>query len=196
MYARSGHTPLTIHRNREEVDREQFIEEMLPLQTRLYGFAFRMLRAREEAEDAVQDIFVKLWKRRKELSKYKSIEAFAMTVTRNHCLDLLRKHRTVSLEEQEQLMYTRGHDHTPEKLLEEAESYLQVKRIIDELPEQYRTVLVMRDRDGYGYEEIAEVMDTNINTLRVNLSRARKMVREEMLKQQEYGRTTHSGALG
>ena len=60
---------------------------------KLYGFAFRILRNQEEAEDVVQEIFIKLWKMGEKLDEYKSIDALAITMTKNYCIDLLRKQK-------------------------------------------------------------------------------------------------------
>ena len=61
-----------------------------------------------------------------------------------------------------------------------------VKKIIDELPDQQKTIMHMRDIEGLEYEQIAEAMELNINAIRVNLSRARKKVRDTILKIQGY----------
>ena len=60
---------------------------------KLYGFAFRILRNQEEAEDVVQEIFIKLWKMGEKLDEYKSIDALATAMTKNYCIDLLRKQK-------------------------------------------------------------------------------------------------------
>jgi len=69
---------------------ETFKIEVLPLKHKLYRFAKRLLKNATEAEDIVQEVFIRLWSRREKLSEYKSIEAFAMTITKNLCLDNLK----------------------------------------------------------------------------------------------------------
>ncbi len=70
------------------------------MQNKLYGFSCRLLGNPEDARDAVQEIYVKLWKLKSKLNNYKNLEAFAMTMTRNHCIDRIRARRTVSIEDQ------------------------------------------------------------------------------------------------
>ncbi len=69
---------------------EEFKIQVLPLKNKLFRLSLRMLGRVEEAEDSVQDAMVKLWTKKDELNKYSSIEAFAMTITKNLCLDRIR----------------------------------------------------------------------------------------------------------
>ena len=76
--------------------REEFSNLVQQLGKKLYYFAFRILRNQEEAEDGVQEVFLRLWKMNDKLADYRSIEALATTMTRNYCIDLIRKNRNVS----------------------------------------------------------------------------------------------------
>jgi RNA polymerase sigma-70 factor (ECF subfamily) len=78
------------------------------------------------------------------------------------------------------------------ELLENADSVGLIKRIISGLPELQRTVIQLRDIEQFEYEEIAEATELNVNAIRVNLSRARKKVRDEILKIQNYGITENT----
>ncbi|HEY9116596.1 MAG TPA: sigma factor, partial [Roseivirga sp.] len=69
---------------------QEFKSKVLPLKDRLYRIALHMLKSVEEAEDALQDVMVKLWDKRLQLGEYRSIEAFAVTVTKNRCLDRIK----------------------------------------------------------------------------------------------------------
>jgi len=72
------------------MDIEEFKIRLLPLKNKFYRLAMRLLYNREEAEDVVQDVFLKVWKMRDGLEKYRSVEALMMTMTRNMCLDKLK----------------------------------------------------------------------------------------------------------
>lgn len=161
--------------------KSEFEEKVLPVNLTLYRLAFRFLQSKEEAEDAVQEVFVKLWKMRDRLAEYRSLEALAITMTRNQCLDLLRK-RKRELKAEEPVADTRIADDNPEQLYEKNEAYHTIIGLINNLPDQFRMVMQLRDIDGYEYEEIAEKLGVNISTLRVNLSRGRKMVREQLTR--------------
>lgn len=161
--------------------RKEFESDILPFSTQLYRFAFRFLTNTEEAEDAVQEVFLKLWRMRDKLSEYNNLKAFAMTVTRNHCLDILRKKRTDYLDDTG-TEHTRTNGMINEDVLEKKENFNIITGIINSLPDSYRSVIWLHDVDGYDYTEIAEKMGTDVKNLRVKLSRARKMVREELKK--------------
>jgi len=163
---------------------ETFKIEVLPLKNRLYRFAKRLVISVPEAEDIVQEVFMRLWSRRERLNEYRSIEAFAMTITKNLCLDKLKakRHKTDDpTERNEKISGT-----TPYRMLELNDSYKKVQEIIQTLPEQQKMIMHLRDIEEYEFEEIAETMNLTINTIRVNLSRARKKVRETLIKTYSY----------
>jgi RNA polymerase sigma-70 factor (ECF subfamily) len=165
-----------------------FKTDVLPMSNKLLRFALQILQNEEEAKDVLQDVFLKLWQKRDELVKVENLEAFAFRMIRNRCLDAIRARRTVSME-----VVKKGHIPDEESFetdhLEYTDSASLVKRIITGLPDLQRTVIQMRDVEQLEYEEIAEVTQMNVNAIRVNLSRARKKVRDEILKIQNYGIT-------
>jgi RNA polymerase sigma factor (sigma-70 family) len=149
---------------------------------RLYGYAYRILRNQYEAEDAVQEIFIKLWNLGKKLDGYISLESLASTMIKNYCIDQLRKKKHLIQEENYRQDLQNKFNESPDELLEISESGDILNHIINDLPDIYKIVIILREMEGLSYEEIAEKTDQNINTLRVNLSRARKMIREEYNK--------------
>jgi RNA polymerase sigma factor (sigma-70 family) len=164
------------------MDRAWFDNLIGQISRRLYGIAFRFLRNQEEAEDAVQEIFLKLWKMRGTLPEYKSIEALATTMIKNYCIDLIRKQKNMVTGDLSQLENRSFVSPSPHEQMELNESGAILARIIGQLPEIYSLVLTMRDIEGASFEEISEKTGQNVNTLRVNLSRARKMIRDEYIR--------------
>jgi RNA polymerase sigma-70 factor (ECF subfamily) len=150
----------------------------------LYGYAFRILQNQEEAEDAVQEIFIKLWNLGKKLDEYNSIVALAATMTKNYCIDQIRKKKHMVQEPLEGQNIFNSDSTSPSGLLENKESGAILNHIIQSLPDIYRDAIVMRDIEGQSYDEIVEKTGQNINTFRVTLSRARKMIRDEFNKYQ------------
>lgn len=161
--------------------REEFQREILPINKRLFATAFRLLRNREEAEDAVQEVFIKLWNMRDKLTDYKSPLALATTMTRNQSLDRLRKHKPALIEDGGMEEIDRS-GKSPQAILENSESLILINSIIDRLPDKHKEAITMHDIDGFSYQEISEMTGTNLATLRVNLSRARESVREQLNK--------------
>src|SRR5664280_1966928 len=153
--------------------RADFNDLVRQLNRNLYGLAFRILRNQEEAEDAVQDVFIKLWNMGRKIDEYKSIGALAATMTKNTCIDLIRKKKHI-VQEGYEGMELSGHDNSsPYELMASREPEDILYHIIDQLPEIYKEVIKLREIDGMTYEEIADKTKQNINTLRVTLSRAR-----------------------
>lgn len=165
---------------------KDFKRDVLPISNKLLRYALHILQNEEEAKDVLQDIFLKLWQKRDELSAIENLEAFAMRMIRNRCLDVIRGRRTVSVETIRKADLPEEGECEPNHL-EDADSVVLVKRIIAGLPELQRVIIQLRDIEQLGYEEIAEVTQLNVNAIRVNLSRARKKVRDEILKFQNYG---------
>jgi RNA polymerase sigma-70 factor (ECF subfamily) len=163
---------------------ETFKIEVLPLKHKLYRIAKRLLNNIPEAEDAVQETFLRLWTKRDVLNEYRSIEAFTITIIKNMCLDRMKSkgYNTDELTEYHEKMG----ETTPHTKLELADSYEKIQRIIQSLPEQQRMIIHMRDIEEYDLDEIAEITELNMNTVRVNLSRARKKVREMLTKTYNY----------
>jgi RNA polymerase sigma-70 factor, ECF subfamily len=164
--------------------RDDFNELVRQHNRNLYGYAFRILRNQEEAEDAVQEVFIKLWNMGKKLNEYNNIGALATTMVKNYCIDQIRKKKHLVQANLEGLNIVNTGSTSPSELLENKESGDILYRIIYALPAIYRDAVIMRDIDGQSYEEIVEKTEQNINTLRVTLSRARKMIREEFNKYQ------------
>ena len=162
--------------------RNEFNELVHRLSRQLFGYAFRILRNQEEAEDAVQEVFIKLWKLREKLEEYKSIDALATTLVKNYCIDQIRKEKNIFSNDESSQFYIPSANPSPEQQMVNRESDEIIRGIISDLPEVYRTVIQLKDIDGFSYEEIVQQTGQNINTLRVNLSRARKLIRDEYYK--------------
>jgi RNA polymerase sigma factor (sigma-70 family) len=175
--------------------RLEFNNVVLQLSRKLYLVAFRFHNSREEAEDAVQDVFIKLWNKKEQLDKYDSIEALATTTIKNHCIDLLRKSRTLRLDDNSQNLPYLLNEPSPYEQLVNLQNSEILQKIIDNLPDLYKEMIQKREIEGLSYEEIASNTNQNINTLRVILSRARVMIRDEF-KKYNYERIGNKQAAG
>jgi RNA polymerase sigma factor (sigma-70 family) len=169
------------------MDLNRFKLEVLPLKNKLYRFASRLLEDADEAQDALQEVFIKLWNHREMLDTLNSVEAFAMKVTKNHCLDRIKARRTVSLEQTRSLLFKADDQMEIETNLEMKDAAGKIIKLIAGLPEQQRMIIQMRDIEGYEFEEIEEILEISMNTIRVNLSRARKKIREMYLNSANNG---------
>jgi RNA polymerase sigma factor (sigma-70 family) len=162
--------------------RDEFNKLVHSISRKLYGYAYRILRDQEGSEDAVQEVFVKLWKMKTRLDEYESVEALAATMVKNYSIDQIRKQKHIEKDDKSHLTFYYDPEPSPHDKLEIDETSLSIRKIINNLPEIYRVIIHLRDIEELSYEEIAEKTGQNINTLRVNLSRARKVVRDEYKK--------------
>lgn len=160
----------------------EFREKFFPLKDKLFRFAKQFVKRNDEAEDIVQDTFLKLWIKRDELNELRNPETFAMTMIKNASIDRLRKRKTIRFEE---LNKDPENNHTPLDSLTQREAYELVVEAMKDLSKQQQMLLNLRDIEGYEYEEIAEISGLNINNIRVNISRARKAIKERLLKQEQ-----------
>ena len=162
------------------MSQERFKAEILPIRDKLFNIAKNILVEEEEAEDAVQEVLLKLWHTRDSLDKYDSVAAFATSVIKNHCLDRLKvKNRQESLDETH---YSRAGTDNPYIQLERKNTSEIIQKIIEGLPQLQQAIIRMKDMEEYEVEEIAEITGTKVDAVRMNLSRARKKVREEYIK--------------
>ncbi len=162
------------------MSQELFKAAVLPMREYLFATAKRMLNEEDDAEDAVQEVLLKLWHVRDTLVKYDNVEAFVTRVTKNHCLDKLKLRKRT--EEMTDSVLMIESDFTPYELTEQLDMREALKRIIDALPPLQRDIIRMKDMDEYEVEEIAEITGSKPDAVRMNLSRARKKVRAEYLK--------------
>lgn len=166
------------------MDKNEFTTIVMPLKDKLYRLAKRILVSTDEAEDAVQEVFLKLWKGKQDIENYKNPEAFAITMTKNYCLDRLKSKQASNLK------IVHSNYQTSENIegrIEANNGVEMVFKIMETLPEQQKIILQLRDVEEFEFSEIAKILDSNETAIRVALSRARKTVRDEMIKNYNYG---------
>lgn len=163
----------------------EFVLLIAPFKDKVFRLAKRLLISTEEAEDATQEVLVKLWNKNEGLDAYLSVEALAMTITKNFCLDQLKSKRAGNLK----ITHDNFTDRQAglQQKLEDSDSLQWVEKIINQLPEQQRLIVQLRDVEQYEFEEIAKILEMNETAIRVALSRARKTIRTLMLKTHSYG---------
>ena len=159
---------------------KQFKIDVLPLREKLLNYARKLTEDPSDAEDAVQEVMLKLWNMRQKLDEYQSIEDVAMTMTHHLCMDIWRAKRPDSLSLEQ--VQAPSQSATPERLLEEKDEFRLMRKIIDSLPTLQRTIIQMKDVQEYETEEIAEITGCSAEAIRSNLSRARKKVRDIYLQ--------------
>lgn len=167
------------------MNQNDFLLLVNPFKDKVFRLAKRLLVSTEEAEDATQEVLVKLWNKNGNLKDISSVEAFAMTMTKNYCLDQLKAKRTGNLK----IVHTNYVDREAslDKKMEDLDSLNWVEKIMEQLPVQQRLIIQMRDIEQYEFEEMAKILEISESAIRVALSRARKTIRDYMTKTHNYG---------
>lgn len=163
-----------------EMELETFKITILPLRGKMLNFSRKLVEDTADAEDVVQEAFLKLWNIRDKLDMYQSVEALAMQVTKNLSLDKV-KSRKPQGSDLESLALPSDLE-LPDRQLEQRDAADCIRRLIAQLPTLQQTIIRMKDVEGYELAEIAEITATPVENVRVNLSRARKRIREQFLQ--------------
>lgn len=153
----------------------EFTETYIPLSESLYRVAFHILESEDEARDAVQDLYVRLWSSAEVLDSVHNPKAYCITLLKNICIDRIRKLGKVDtapppdrLEAADNL----------QKELEDKERLKKISEAIRQLPQAQRTVLQLRVFEDLSYEEIHRRTGINDLTSRVLLSQARAKLKK------------------
>lgn len=153
---------------------KEFNNKIVSLSPRIYPLIMRMLKNEEDALDAVQEVMLKLWNKRKSLKAHPNPEGFVFVTARNYCLDKLKK-RNIFQDDNPGYLHM-ADTKSSEIEQENMEASVLIKSLISRLPDTQKEVITLRDLDGLEFEEIAEVTGIKIENIRVLLSRARKVI--------------------
>lgn len=157
------------------MNKEEFIDDVVPIRGELENYAFSFMKNKEEVEDIMQEVYIKLWCMRDKLKEYRSINALAFIITKNLCINALNiKKRTVS---SELVLDNRKGDFQPDKQLIEKDDLEKVLTIVEQLPSLQQAILRMRHIEELEIDEIVKITGCAEGAIRTNLSRARNRVR-------------------
>lgn len=174
---------------------KRFDRLVLPYMRGMYKFAYRLTGQQQDAEDLVQDVIVKLYPRLDELESVQQLQPWLNRVLYRHFVDLTRKqssHREISAstlvtaENQTAFMESLG-EASPDASsgIDQTRIDDTVKRLLNTLPPDQRTLLLLHDADGWRQEDIALILDVPVGTIKSRLHRCRAFMRERLKKQLE-----------
>ncbi len=173
------------------MNKKIFHEQVLPMQDQCFRFALRMMANREEAEDIVQDMLMKVWQNQEGLHKIKNVSGWTMQMVKNACLDKLKssayKYRDDNAEA------TLGKLSVSDDNAEQQEKWAWIEKGIDRLPDKQKMVFQLREIEGYSYEEIATILEIELSGVKISLFRARKSIKSFIDKIENYERKTFQG---
>lgn len=160
------------------MDTYEFKNIFLPLNGKLFSIALRLLGNRDEAEDMVQDTYLRLWNKRNSINEISNFEAFAVTVLKNICLDAIRARHFVP-SQLDSFQDNIPCENSTEEDVESKDELITLFSIMDTLPSQQKLVLTLRHVNDYSIEEIEYATGLSNINIRTLLSRARKKLREK-----------------
>jgi len=166
---------------------DAFQNRVLPAKNKLFRFALKFLGNEEEAKDVVQEVFIRVWNGRDQMDQVENWEAWCMRITRNLALDKIRSNHRRPTQRMEETFDVRQESLNPLETTEAHESMQKIAELISTLPEKQRQVIHLRDVEGYSYNEICEILELDMNQVKVNLFRARNSVREKLTRINAYG---------
>lgn len=146
----------------------------------LYRFAMSLLKTHEDAEGVVQEVFFRVWNKRKDLSESKSIQSFLFTITYNVIIDQLRKRVKDQKYKQFLINQAQRNLSSTEDDLEFQDLKNEVEKAIDELPEKRKQIYRMSREEGMSYKEIADLKQIKIKTVENHINLALRHIRKRL----------------
>jgi len=167
----------TLMKRMAKGDRQAFARIIHRHQTAVLSIAYRYLGRREDAEEAAQEVFLRLWRAAARYRPEKPLPAYLRTLTVNYCLDSIRKPRLVALSDEE----SRARDHTgADGALQETELNEALVRAMAVLPATQRLAVVLFHLEGLSMKETADLMGTSSKAVESLLTRARASLRTNL----------------
>lgn len=147
--------------------------------SRIYGFALKYLKSKEEAEEIVQDLFLKIWEKRNHLDKESSLKAYLFTVTYHAICRSFRK-RSYRENLEKELLNTSSLTHNPEENIDYESLLNRVNELIEQLPARQKIIFIKSRREGKNSREIAAEMNLAPGTVDNYISEALKFIRHHI----------------
>ncbi|MBQ3568676.1 MAG: sigma-70 family RNA polymerase sigma factor [Anaerotignum sp.] len=185
---------LELIRRAKQGDMLAFEELILQHEKIVYNLALRMMNHSEDAQDISQEVFLKAYRSLQNFDERSAFSTWLYRITHNTCIDEMRKRKgkqSYSLEEElesaDGSMQRQVADagDTPEESLMRKEQKSEILQALDTLSEEHKAAIILRDVKGMAYEEIAEILELSLGTVKSRISRARNQLKTEILKMRE-----------
>jgi RNA polymerase sigma-70 factor, ECF subfamily len=177
---------LPIARAREG-DQAAFGELVERYQGAVYNLAYRMLGDSGEAEDAAQEIFVRIYRQLARYDDARRFSTWVLAIATNYCIDQLRRRRLQLVPLEEIVPWARSREAGPEREALDREARDEIQGLLGRLPEKYRAVLILRYWQDLSCAEIGEVLRVPEGTVKTQLHRARQALLRLMEEQKQRG---------
>lgn len=159
-------------KSEKSVSEPAFAELYARYSPRIFAYCRRILGDRERAQDAFQDTFVRFYKSAQQERDMTNVPAYLLRIARNICLNLQRSNKATTTLEEYHVPYTEDIPHEKKELLS------LITTALDLLQQEYKEAFVLREYEGLSYQEIAELTDTPLSTVKIRIFRAKQKIRE------------------
>ena len=163
-------------------DREAFGQIIVPYEKLIYNIAYKYMGNTEDAKDIAQDALLKIYLNIKTCRSMETFKAWSARITVNTALDALRKRGAKSTDVLDGYQLHAAETDMPEHMAVRNEEIRSIKAAINSLSEEHRMLVVLRDLEGFSYEELAQAAGIALGTVKSRLSRARLALREQINK--------------
>lgn len=181
---------------RQAIDGDQhaFEQLIIPYEQKVYNIALQMFKNEHDAKDSAQEVFIKVYKNLVKFNFESAFGTWLHRLTMNTCIDEYRKRKrhmthTTSMansnDDDGPVRQFKDEKKTPEEQMIQNEVVAEVRTAMDHLKEEQKLLLIYRDIQGYTYDEIAEMLECNLGTIKSRISRARKALKEIIVKNRE-----------
>ncbi len=172
----------------KEGDGKAYDELILLYKDAVHGVIYRMVRNKQEAEDLTQEAFIKAYNSINSFNEEYAFSTWLFKIATNNCIDYFRKRKlktqsmdqTIRYKDDEIRQEYPDTERTADKELLASEKTSLIKNAIDDLPEKYKTAIILRHTEEKSYEEIAEILDLPLGTIKARIFRAREMLKKSL----------------
>lgn len=174
-------------------DSDAFEQLIRAHEGRMYAVTLRMCGSREDAQDCMQEALLRIYRAMDSFRGQSSFGTWVYRITMNTCLDELRRRKVRQSTSLDAMLETgwapADEGETPEHHSLRGEQRRAIEKAIAALPEDMRAAVVLRDVQGFSYDEIARVLEANVGTIKSRISRGREKLREALMTEPElFGR--------
>ena len=162
----------------QQGDEEAFASLFYAYKDKLFGFAMVLTNSSVKAEDLVQDVFLKIWQNRANITDIENINAFMFRMAQNQAIDELRRFSKETLAHSSDFINEEALNPNPAESLLNKEIREKIKEAVDQLPPQQKRIYILHNEDGYKYEEIASELNLSVSTIRNHMSQALGNIRK------------------
>jgi len=168
-------------------NREAYAHLITKYKDRIYNVLYRMVHSREEAKDLTQECFIKAFQKLASYDLKRTFYPWLCRIAINHCIDIRKNQKLETVDFHNVDLLSLSNEQTPESIYIQKEFALEMREMLDELPEAYRLVLILRYNNDLSYQEISDILGIPVSTIQVKLHRAKQRLRANTIRGSKKG---------